>query len=198
MILAAMPLFALDTTQVVTRMQPGWLWTVEGLVAIIIAVMLIGLLGAVAVMAYRLSRAFDRIGDAVERFRADILPITQKTQAIAEHLEDAATKVHDAVDGVTDTIKSANETLRDAVATADARFQEFDAIVRVARDEAEEAVVGAASVIRGVRTGASVFRRRGAARRDDDDADTEPTPRPPAEHRRGGPRARHQRSRDAE
>ncbi len=37
MILAAVPLSALDTTQVVTRMQPGWLWTVEGLVAIIIA-----------------------------------------------------------------------------------------------------------------------------------------------------------------
>jgi len=185
---------ALDSAIAVTRAQPGWLWTVEGTVAVIIAVLLIGLLGAIALLIWRLSRAFERIVDAVERFRTDILPVTERAASIAEHLEEAASSVKDSVEGVTDTINTANEALRDAVATADARFREFDAIVRVARDEAEDAVVGAASVIRGVRGGASAFRQRGASRRaEDEDVREAPAPR-----RRGGPRARHQRSGDAE
>ncbi len=178
----------------VTRTEPGWLWTLEGTVAVIIAVLLIALLGAIALLIWRLSKAFERIVDAVEKFRTDILPVTEKAASIAEHLEEAASSVKDSVEGVTDTINTANEALRDAVATADARFREFDAIVRVARDEAEDAVVGAASVIRGVRGGASAFRHRRPATRDDD-AEERDTPAP---RRRGGPRARHQRSGDAE
>jgi hypothetical protein len=137
-----------------------------------------------------------RIVDAVENFRTDILPVTEKAASIAEHLEQAALSVKDSVEGVTDTIDTANEALRDAVATADARFREFDAIVRVARDEAEDAVVGAASVIRGVRSGASAFRHRRAAQRDDDDIESDAPA--PSQRRRGGPRTRHQRSGDAE
>jgi hypothetical protein len=185
----------LDSAALVVRAEPGWLWTLEGTVAVIIAVLLIGLLGAIALLIWRLSKAFERIVDAVEKFRTDIMPVTEKAASIAEHLEEAALSVKDSVEGVTDTINTANEALRDAVATADARFREFDAIVRVARDEAEDAVVGAASVIRGVRSGASAFRHRRAAQRDDDDEGERDVPAP---RRRGGPRTRHQRSEDAE
>jgi len=190
---------ALDSATVVTRAEPGWLWGLEGTIAVIVAVLLIVLLGSYLVLAVLLKRAFDRLSAAVERFRGDVWPVTQRAAEIAEHLEEAASNVNGAVTEVTDTLRAANETLRDMVATADERFRELDAIVQVARDEAEDLVTGAASTVRGVRGGLRAFRdqRRSApifAREAQDDPETPP----PTPRRRGGPRARRSASRDEE
>ena len=201
MMLPALSAAMLDSAAVqVTRAQPAWLWMVEGGVAVTIALALIVLLGASVIVVWRLKQAFDRLGSAVERLRADVQPVTERAVALAGHLESAAASVHDAVDEVTATILGANEVLQNAVATADERFREFDAIVRVARDEAEDAVVGAASVVRGVRGGVSAFRRRGAGAYDPAAADPvrDDEPAAPPRRRNGGPRVRRARARDEE
>jgi hypothetical protein len=185
----ALSLTALDTTAVeMSRAQPGWLWTVEGTVALIVGVLLIGLLGTLAFVFWKLAKAFEEMGDAVDRVRADLRPVLESASSISGHLEEAAESVHEAVAEVTDTIHTANAALRDAVATADARFHELDAIVQVARDEAEDVVVGAASVMRGVRRGASALRHRDRSPsvfEEDPEDVAAPPPR-----RKGGPRAR--------
>ena len=184
---------ALDSVTVVSRAEPGWLWGLEGIIAVIVAVLLIVLLTSYIVLGVMLKRAFDRMNAAVERFRADIRPVTQRAAEIAEHLEEAASNVNDAVGDVADTLRAANDTMRDVVATAEERFRELDAIVQVARDEAEDLVTGAASTVRGVRGGIRAFRdqRRSAPAfaRDAQD-DPEAAPAPPARRRRGGPRIR--------
>jgi hypothetical protein len=185
---------ALDTVAALaTRAQPGWLWTVEATVAVVLVVGQLALLTALSVAIWRLSGTFRQLSAAVDRIREDVKPVTERAAALAGHLEGAASQVHEAVTEVTDTIQHANDVLRGAVETADARFHEFDAIVRVARDEAADVVVGAASVMRGVRGGVTAFRRRGAERRAaaprEEDADE--APRLPR-RRRGGPRIRRQ------
>jgi methyl-accepting chemotaxis protein len=194
MIPIALTTAVLDSAVVVTRAQPAWLWTVEGMIAVTMGVLLLGLLGALAFMFWKLAAAFEKLGDAVERIRADLKPVTDSAASITGHLEKAAESVHYAVDEVSDTIHTANAALRDAVATADARFHELDAIVQVARDEAEDVVVGAASVMRGVRGGVSALRHRDRSPsvfEDDPEADPAPPPR-----RSGGPRVRRGRARD--
>jgi hypothetical protein len=106
--------------------------------------------------------------------------------------------VREAVDEVTDTIRTANDTMRDAVATADERFHELDAIVRLARDEAEDLVVGTASSVRGVRRGLSAFRRRPPAEMPPDEDVEDDVPPPPPRRRRGGPRVRRGNARTEE
>ena len=174
----------------VTRAQAAWLWTVEAAVAVTVALCLIVLLAAYLVLAIGLKKALDKLTTAVERFRQDVRPVTERAAAIADHLEHAAFSVRGAVDEVTDTIRTANETLRDAVATADERFRELDAIVQLARDEAEDVVVGAASTMRGVRGGLAAYRSRKPppARARDEDVEDESPPVPP--RRSGGPRIR--------
>ena len=184
---------ALDSVTVVSRAEPGWLWGLEGIIAIIVAVLLIVLLGSYLVLAIQLRRAFERLSNAVERFRGDVLPVTQRAAEIADHLEEAASNVNDAVGDIADTLRAANDTMRDVVATAEERFRELDAIVQVARDEAEDLVTGAASTVRGVRGGIRAFRdqRRSApAFAHEAQDDPEAAPAPPARRRRGGPRIR--------
>ena len=194
-------LAALDSVTVVSRAEPGWLWGLEGIIAVIVATLLIVLLTAHIVFAVLLKRAFDRMSAAIERFRGDVRPVTQRAAEIAEHLEEAASNVNDAVGDVADTLRTANDTMRDIVATAEERFRELDAIVQVARDEAEDLVTGAASTVRGVRGGIRAFRdqRRSApafAREAQDDPESPPPP--PARRRRGGPRIRRGASQDDE
>ena len=93
---------ALDSVTVVSRAEPGWLWGLEGIIAVIVAVLLIVLLTSYIVLGVMLKRAFDRMNAAVERFRADIRPVTQRAAEIAEHLEEAASNVNDAVGDVAD------------------------------------------------------------------------------------------------
>jgi len=181
-----------DSGALVSRAEPAWLWTLEGTIAVVVALAVLVLIAALVVVMLRLSRTFGQLTASLDRFREEIHPVTERAAAIAGHLEGAAASVHDAVDEVTDTIHSANESLRDALATADARFHEIDAIVRLARDEAEDVVVGAASAVRGVRGGFSAFRHR--APRDDDEDETPPAP----PRRTGGPRLRHRRAGDTE
>ena len=180
-----------DSGALVSRAQPAWLWTLEATIAVLVAVAVLGLIAALIVVMLRLSRTFGQLTASLDRFREEIHPVTEKAAAIAGHLEGAAASVHGAVDEVTDTIHSANESLRDALATADARFHEIDAIVRLARDEAEDVVVGAASAMHGVRGGFSAFRHRAPREDETDEA-------PPAPRRAGGPRLRHRRGGDTE
>lgn len=180
-----------DSAALVSRAQPAWLWTLEGTVVVVLGLTFLALMGALVAVLLRVSKTFGQLTASLDRFRDQLTPVTDRAAAIAGHLEGAAASVHEAVDEVTDTIHSANESLRDALATADARFHEIDAIVRLARDEAADVVVGAASTARGVRGGFSAFRDR-APREADDDA----APGPP--RRSGGPRLRHHRGGDTE
>jgi len=180
-----------DSVALVSRSQPEWLWTLEGTIVVVLGLTFLALMAALVVVLLRVSKTFGQLTASLDRFREQINPVTERVAAIAGHLEGAAASVHEAVDEVTDTIHSANESLRDALATADARFHEIDAIVQLARDEAEDVVVGAASAARGLRGGFSAFRHR-APRDDDEDA----PPVPP--RRSGGPRLRHHRAGDTE
>jgi len=181
-----------DPGVLVSRAQPAWLWTLEGTIAVLVALAVLALIAALVIVMLRLSRTFGQLTASLDKFREEIHPVTQRAAAIAGHLEGAAASVHEAVDEVTDTIHSANESLRDALATADARFHEIDAIVQLARDEAEDVVVGAASTVRGVRGGFSAFRHRAPR---DDEGDDAPSVPP---RRSGGPRRRHHRAGDTE
>lgn len=181
---------AADSVTLVARAEPGWLWDVEAFVAVVVAVLLIVLLAAHVYLAILLKRAFDRLTASVERIRGDIRPVMQSATEITLNLEEAAATVNGAVLEVADTLRSANETIRDIVETADERFHELDAIVQVARDEAEDIVTGAASTVRGVRGGIRAFRDRPhrSPTLAHDAHDPEDAPRPPK--RRGGPRIR--------
>jgi len=187
-----------DTTVAITRAQPGWLWTVEGIIVLVLATVMVVLLGAYAFLAWKLKDAFGRIADILEKVRGDVKPVADRAAQIADHLEHAAASVDGAVSDVADTIRAANDTLKDAVATADERIRELDAIVQMARDEAEDLVVGAASTLRGVRGGIRAF--RGVRRRGDgeelEDGAEERVPSPT--RRTGGPRIQHEPAQDEE
>jgi hypothetical protein len=87
------------------------------------------------------------------------------------------------------TIESANDLLQRTIGKAETRVNDLNALLEVAQQEAEQAFVSTASLVRGVRSGASALRKPDAGDEpvndeggngdgDDPTEDTERTARP--------------------
>ena len=88
---------------------------------------------------------------------ADITPITHHASTIADNLDYITTSIRSDVQQVNATIASANRRLHQAVELTENRLNEFNALLQVVQQEAEQAFVSTASTVRGVRTGAATL-----------------------------------------
>jgi hypothetical protein len=113
--------------RVTVLIEHTWYEVLTAIVSAVNAVLLLGLLTALAFAAWSLRKTFRRV------------------QA---------------------TIESANGVLQRAIGKAETRVNDLNALLEVAQQEAEQAFVSTASLVRGVRSGASALRKR--------DADNEP------------------------
>ncbi len=146
---------------------------VVAIAQVIVAIAVLGLVGIVLAMAWRLRRVERTATQFVDRAQRDIGPLIERTQSIAEDVSHVTSLIREQVSDVNETISDANDRVHDAVALAEQRVNEFNALLAVVQDEAEQLFVSAASTVHGVRGGTAAFRdatrfghdsRRGAAR----------------------------------
>jgi len=109
--------------QVTVLIDRTWYEVLTAIVNAVNAVLLLGLLTALAIAAWSLRKTFHRVQS---------------------------------------TIESANGLLQRTLGKAETRVNELNALLEVAQQEAEQAFVSTASLVRGVRSGASALRARDA------------------------------------
>lgn len=122
--------------------------------------------------AWRFRGTYKKVEHLLERIYGDINPIMRHASTISDNLNYVTTAIRADVQLVQKTVASANERVEQAVAVTEQRLNEFNALLAVVQQEAEDAFVTAASTVRGVRTGASAFRRRGGMDFASDDSDS--------------------------
>ena len=91
----------------------------------------------------------------------DINPLMRHASAIADNVNYITTSVRADVQQVNATIAAANQRLQQAVLVTEQRLSEFNALLQVVQQEAEEMFVSTASAMRGVRTSAAALSERG-------------------------------------
>ena len=106
-------------------------------------------------------RSFQRINQLLERFHSDVQPIVRHATSIADNVNYVTTSIRGDVEKINDTIETANERLRDAVHVTERRLSDFNALLKVVQEEAEQVFVSTASAVRGVRTSASALSEPG-------------------------------------
>jgi uncharacterized protein YoxC len=126
--------------------------------------------------AWRFRHTYKKINEFLDRMYGDITPIMRHTSTITDNVNYITTSIRADVQLVNATIASANDRLQQAVNVTEQRLNEFNALLRVVQQEAEHAFISTASTVRGVRTGAAVFRDHGLGARgidlaSDDDVD---------------------------
>jgi uncharacterized protein YoxC len=115
--------------------------------------------------AWRFRHTYKKINEFLDRMNGDIAPIMRHASTITDNVNYITTSVRADVQLVNATIASANDRLKQAVDLTERRLNEFNALLQVVQQEAEDAFVSTASTVRGVRTGAAVFRDHGLGAR---------------------------------
>lgn len=148
--------------------EHGWLETVTGIASAVMSITLVVLTIVVAPAAWSIWKTFKKARTLLDRVYADVNPLTHHASNIADNLDYITTSIRNDVRQVNATIASANRRLNQAIEITETRLNEFNALLQVVQQEAEQAFVSTAAVVRGVRTGAATF---GGLRdeRDDDE-----------------------------
>jgi uncharacterized protein YoxC len=111
--------------------------------------------------AWRFRHTYKKADQLMDKIRGDVEPIARHMHAITDNVHHVTNIVRRDVDQVSKTIRHANDRLQSAVDETEQRLNEFNALLAVVQEEAEQVFVNAASAVRGVKTGAAAFRRRG-------------------------------------
>jgi uncharacterized protein YoxC len=137
--------------------ERGWFETVTGIASSIMTLTLVSLTIFLAPAAWSFWRTFRKVREIIDRVYADITPITHHASSIADNLDYITTSIRTDVQQVNATIASANRRLHQAVELTETRLNEFNALLQVVQQEAEQSFVSTASAVRGVRTGAATL-----------------------------------------
>jgi uncharacterized protein YoxC len=183
--------------------QKGWFDQLTAIASGLVSISLLVLTVALVPAAWNFRKSYKKVNDLLDKVYADVNPLMKHASTIADNVDYITTSVRVDMQRVNQTIAAANQKLREAVDLTESRLQEFNALLKVVQEEAEETFVSTASVVRGVRKGMAALEddagTPGAARltratgpdddwiEGDDDGDDSTTA--PAD-RRTGPRIR--------
>ncbi len=145
----------------VTKQVPAAVGTFEkitsvasGLMTISLLVLAVGLVPA----AWNFRKTYKKVNELIDNVYGDVAPLFRSASIVTEDAREIVAIVKGDVRQVQQTVAAANARLLKAVKEAEARLDEFNALIEVVQDEAESAFINTASTVHGVRAGlAQVF-----------------------------------------
>jgi uncharacterized protein YoxC len=138
--------------------EPSAFDRVSGIASGLVSITLLVLTVALVPAAWNFRKSYKKINNLLDRVYGDINPLMRHASAIADNVDYITTALRTDVQRVNRTVTDANRRLEAAIAETERRVQEFQAVLRVVQDEAEDTFVSTAAALRGVRMGAAVFR----------------------------------------
>jgi uncharacterized protein YoxC len=149
---------ALPDTVVTRAAGPGWIGVVTSIAIWIIALLLIVILVTLLPAIRDFRRATGKTNALLDRMSAEFGPLVRHTAAIADNADYITTAVRSDVQHVSRTVHHATDRVNDALAASERRLRELGALLQLAQDEMEHAIVSTAATLRGVGAGAAAFR----------------------------------------
>ena len=136
----------------------GWFETVTSIASGLMSIALLVLTAFMVPAAYNFRNTHKKVSELLDRVYGDINPLMRHASSIADNVDYVATAVRTDIQQVRRTVQLANERLLEAVAATEQRVQEFNALLTLVQQEAENTFVAAASTARGVRAGVTSFK----------------------------------------
>jgi uncharacterized protein YoxC len=152
---------ARDTVYVVQQ-KPGWQHAVEAFAAVAQIVLAIALLAVglgVLFAALKLRKLMKKVEEQGQKLRVDLAPAIHNVTAVTENVNFVSKTVKKDVEKLSASVTAATDRLKGAAAQAEQRVGEFNALIGVVQEEAEQLFITGASALRGVQAGADTFRR---------------------------------------
>ena len=122
--------------------------------AIAADVSLVIIAATIVILAVLLAALLFRTYRLLNEVRLHIAPVTERTRGIAENVEHITRSLRDDVNRVTDSVHALTDRLKLASDRMEERIEDFNALMEVVQEEAEDVFIGTAATVRGVRAGA--------------------------------------------
>jgi len=153
---------AVSDTVIVVQQKPGWQHWVEALAAVAQIVLALALL-AVGVgllfAALRVKALIRKLEEQGQKLRVDLALAIHNVTTVTENASQVSKAVRKDVDRLSASVTAATEKLKGAAEMAEQRVGEFNALIGVVQEEAEQLFIGGAATLRGMRAGGETFRR---------------------------------------
>jgi uncharacterized protein YoxC len=137
--------------------QKSWFDQLTAIASGLVSLSLLVLTAALVPAAWNFRKSYKKISDLLDKVYADINPLTKHASSIADNVDYITTSVRVDMQRVNQTISAANQRLREAVDLTEQRMNEFNALLKVVQQEAEDTFVSTAAMVRGVRKGMETF-----------------------------------------
>ena len=121
----------------------------SGVMTITVIILTVALVPA----AWNFRKSYKKVSEMLDKIYGDINPLMRHASAIADNVDYITTSIRVDVQQVSQTVAAVNQSLQEAVAGAEDRMKQLNALLDVVQEEAESAFVTTASTIRGVQTG---------------------------------------------
>jgi len=153
---------AVRDTVYVVQQKPGWQHGVEAFAAVAqivlaIALLVVGL--GVLFAALKVKGLIKKLEEQGQKLRVDLAPAIHNVTAVTENVNFVSKTVKKDVEKLSASVTAATGRLQGAAAQAEQRVGEFNALIGVVQEEAEQLFITGASTLRGIRAGAETFGR---------------------------------------
>jgi uncharacterized protein YoxC len=146
-------------TQIVRQVtaDPGLFQKITSVASGLMTISILVLTVALVPAAWNFRKSYAKWNELLDRVYGDINPIMRHASAITDNVNYITTSLRADVQQVNQTLTTANQRVLEAVRVTERRLQEFNALLGVVQQEAEDTFVSTASKVRGVRTGAERY-----------------------------------------
>lgn len=134
-----------------------WFEILTGAASIAISIALLALAVGLIPAAWNFRKSYKKANELLDKVYADITPLVRHAHAVADNLDYITTAVRSDLQKLSRSIDGANARLQQVAKESETRLAEFNALLKVMQEEAEDVFVSTASAVRGVREGASSF-----------------------------------------
>lgn len=143
------------TKQIAT--VPSTFDRITGIASGLLTIAFLVFVAAAVPAAWNFRKSYRRVNKLLDRIYGDINPIMRHASSVADNINYITTSIRADVQQINATIAGANERLQQAVLLTERRLGDFNALLQVVQEEAEQMFVSTASAVRGVRTSASAL-----------------------------------------
>lgn len=174
--------------------EHSWLDTLANIAQSLVSVLIMVMLVMGVLLLYALRKSIDELSKLVRSANTPLQAAITEAREVTGEVRAIAASLKAPLALAGETIEDASDRVQDAMDVVEGRLTRFNAMIGIAQDEAEGAVVGAASLLRGVRASGSVVsdalglsrRARRKRRRMRDEGERPDRDEAPRRGRRGG------------
>jgi uncharacterized protein YoxC len=151
-----------DTVVTVQATGTGLAYWADVLTTIATVILSLGIvIGGIMIIPtlFILRKVLLKLNTILGQVKTDVAPLVKHGHAAAENVNFITTSVRMDFEQLSRTVQMANQQLVHTAKLAEERINEFNALMKVVQEEAEDLFINTASTIRGVQAGTETLRR---------------------------------------